>query len=186
MNLTIDKSDLDALSSSIAGTKRKLEREVKTVVNKVAAQVALEASRRLATVVPLKLGTLKKIVRQKSKATPDSVRAHINVGKGYPIPLRLLKPTQLKRGVTYKKRKDSKREVIRDAFILQQYGGHVYKRVGQSSRPIVKQFGPAPGDFFEELNIEAKAIATAKAELKKQMQERIRFLLLERAGGLKR
>lgn len=186
ITLTIDKGQIDRLKQSLQGTSRKLEREIKTAVNATAKKVALEAARDLSKELPLKIGTLKKIVRQKAKATDRKLRAVIGIGKGYPVPLKYFKAKQIKRGVTYKLSKSAKgKSVLRDAFIVKRYGNNVYKRTGTGRGPLAQQYGPAPGEYFDGLRIVERAIDRARDELKKQMDRRIRFIQLEKSGQLR-
>lgn len=184
--LTINQSQINSLKQALVGTARKLEREVKTAVNAVAKKVALEAARDLSKEMPLKIGTLKKIVKQKAKATNERPRAVIGIGKGYPVPLKYFKAKQIKRGVTYKLSKKAKgKSVLRDAFIVKRYGNNVYKRAGTGRGPLQQQYGPSPGEYFEGLRIVERSIERARDELVKQMDRRIRFVLLEQSGQLR-
>lgn len=186
ITLTINKGQIDRLKQALEGTSRKLEREIKTAVNATSKKVALEAARDLSKEMPLKIGTLKKIVRQKAKATNERPRAVIGIGRGYPVPLKYFKAKQIKRGVTYKLSKKAKsKSVLRDAFVVRRFGNNVYKRAGTSRGPLVQQYGPAPGEYFEGLRIIERSLERARAELEKQMDRRIRFVLLEKTGQLR-
>ena len=182
ISIKIDQGQLKRLEQSLGEKAKRLPRELQTAINATARKVASEAAKDLAKILPLKQATLKKIVRQKSKATAGKLRARVGIGEGYPIPLRMFKPTQLKRGVSVKMVRGQKRSIVRDAWIAKQWGNHVYKRTTAERYPIAKQFGPKPGDYFAELGTERKARATAETELKKQIEKRIRFNVLKSQG----
>lgn len=182
ISLSIDSAQVKRLEEALGEQAKRLSREVQTAVNAVARKVASETAKDLSKVMPLKQKTLKKIVKQKAKATPQKLRAIVGIGEGYPIPLKLHKPTQLKRGVSVLMRKKVKRSILRDAWVAKQWGNRVYKRVGTARVPIVQQYGPKPGEYFAELGTVRKAITIAQTELTKQMERRIRFITLKRAG----
>jgi hypothetical protein len=184
ITIGIDPQQIKRLEASLGDKAKRLPREIQTAINATARKVASETAKDLSKIMPLKQKTLKKIVKQKSKATSDRLRAVVNVGGGYPIPLRMFKPTQLARGVSVKMRKKVGRSIIRDAWIARQFGNHVYKRLTEERKPIAKQFGPKPGDYFQELGTEKKAYAIAATELKKQIERRIRFQILKSQGTI--
>lgn len=184
IKLGIDQSQLARLEKALGAKAHRLPREVQTAINATARKVASETAKDLSKIMPLKQKTLKKIVKQKAKATANKLSATVGIGQGYPIPLRMHKPTQLKRGVTVQLRKGQGRSVIRDAFIARQFGGHVYQRTTKQRLPIKKMFGPRPGSYYSELGTEAKAKAVAEKELPKQIERRIRFITLKAAGTI--
>ena len=186
MRVTVSGTKLAALKAALKNTKRKLERELSTAINATAKKVTLEAARQLKAEMTVSVKMIKKLIRVTSKATPGNPRAWIGLSEGYPIPLKYFRAKQLKRGVAFKVNpKVRAKSILRDAFIVEQYGGNVYKRKTKNRFPLEKQFGPKPGDFFEAAGIVAKAKALAESELEKQMDRRIRFVLLESAGGLR-
>jgi plasmid maintenance system antidote protein VapI len=184
INISIDQGKVERLKQSLGKKAHRLPREIQTAINATARKVASETAKDLAKILPLKQKTLKKIVKQKSKATADNLRAVVSVGEGYPIPLRMFKPTQLKRGVSVKMRRGQSRSIVRDAWIARQWGNHVYKRTTAERLPIEKQFGPSPGEYYGQLGTKAKAEATARAELQKQIERRIRFNVLKNQGTI--
>lgn len=183
IGISIDQNQIKRLEASLGDKAKRLPREIKTAVNAVARKVATATAKDLAKIMPLKQATLKKIVKQKSSATPENLRAVVRIGAGYPIPLKLHKPTQLKRGVSVLMRKKVKRSIIRDAFIVKQYGQRVYKRKFPDQRgPLEQQYGPAPGEYYAELGTAKKAAEIARVELGKQIERRIRFNVLKSQG----
>lgn len=186
IQIGIAKGQIARLEAELKEKANRLPREIQTAVNAVARKLASDAAKDLSKEMPLKQRTLKKIVKQKAKATPQQLRAIVRIGEGYNIPLKFFNAKQIKRGVTYKQSRNVKgKSILRDAFIVKRYGGNVFKRVSEGRGPLQKQLGPKPGDYFERLRIVEKARAKVEAELEKQIERRIRFLRLKAAGGLR-
>lgn len=186
VHVSIDKQQIEQLQAALEGTKRKIEREVQTAINATARKVQLEAARALAKEITIKVSSIKKLIKQKSKATKDRLQAVVRLGKGYPVPLKYYRATATKKGVTYKvDRRVDRKSIIRDAFMVKQYGNNVYRRKTEQRYPLEKQYGPVPGDFYERAGIVPASIKLAREELKRQIDRRIRFIRLEAAGHLR-
>ena len=183
----IAKGQLDAIRQSLGDKASRLPREVATAINATAKKVRFEASKELKKELKVPVKVLKKAIKTKSNATKDQLQAIIRLWKGYPIPLKYFGAKQQKRGgVTYRINPGHKvKSILRDAFVVKQYGGNVYRRVGEKRWPIKQVYGPSPGDAFEAAGIGPLAAKVAAEELPKQLTRRIRFLLLKQSGGLR-
>lgn len=183
----IAKGQLDAIRQSLGDKARRLPREVATAINATAKKVRFEASKALKQELKVPVKVLKKAIKTKSNATKDQLQAIIRLWKGYPIPLKYFGAKQQKRGgVTYRINPGHKvKSILRDAFVVKQYSGNVYRRVGEKRWPIKQVYGPSPGDAFEAAGIGPLAAKVAADELPKQLTRRIRFLLLKQSGGLR-
>ena len=205
----IDPKQLDSIRQSLGSKASRLPREVATAINATAKKVRFEASKALKQELKVPVNVLKKAIKTKSNATKDQLQAIIRLWKGYPIPLKYYgatevgkskkpknakkpkgKKTKAKRpkavGVTYRINPGHKvKSLLRDAFIVKQYGGNVYRRVGANRWPIKQVYGPSPGDAFEAAGIGALAAKVAASELPKQLQRRIRFLMRQTSGDLR-
>ena len=183
----IDSKQLDAIRQSLGDKARRLPREVATAINATSKKVRFEASKALKQELKVPVKVLKKAIKTKSNATTDQLQAIIRLWKGHPIPLKYFGARQQKRGgVTYRINPGHKvKSILRDAFIIKQFGGNVFRRVGPSRWPVKQVYGPSPGDAFEAAGIGPLAAKVAAEELPKQLQRRIRFLLLKQSGGLR-
>ncbi len=202
----IAKGQLDAIRQSLGDKASRLPREVATAINATAKKVRFEASKALKQELKVPVKVLKKAIKTKSNATKDQLQAIIRLWKGYPIPLKYYgatevgkakkpkkakgKKTKAKKqkavGVTYRINPGHKvKSILRDAFIVKQYGGNVYRRVGANRWPIKQVYGPSPGEAFEAAGIGALAAKVAASELPKQLQRRIRFLMRQTSGDLR-
>ena len=69
--------------------------------------------------------------------------------------------------------------------MLHGYFPMVYKRTTKKRFPIAKQNGPAPSEYYQSAGVTDLALDTARDQLPKQINERIRFLTLKAKGQLK-
>jgi hypothetical protein len=191
ISVGIKNDSLNRLKDSLNGTASSLPREVATAINATSKKVRTEAARELKKELNVPVKVLKKAIKGKSKASAKDLRAVVGLIKGHPIPLRYFKPRKTKRGVTAKLNPKIKgkagKTVYPHAFIVAAYSGKVYQRAGKERGPLTGQqlFGPSPGDAFEQAGIAAMAEKLARDELPKQIERRIRFLLLKQSGGLR-
>jgi hypothetical protein len=187
VKITIDQSSIDNIKTVLGDLSRRYGRELATAVNATAKKVRFEASKELKKELKVPVKILKKVIKQKARATEDKTQATIGFFKGYPIPLKYFGAKQLKKGgVSFKiNPKFRITSVLKNAFIVKQYGGNVYERAGEKRFPLKKQFGPSPGSAFETLQLIPKMLVVAQAELPKQVQRRIRFLTLKANDGLR-
>ena len=186
IKVSTDQASLKQLQAALKEKASRLPRELATAINATAKKVRIEASRLLKKELNVPSKILKKTIKTKSKATAKDTRAIVGLWGGYPIPLKYFKPTQLKRGVTYKIDPKLKgKSVLRDAFIVKSFGGRVYRRKGKTRGPIEQVYGPSPGTVFEKAGIAAAAEKVAREELPKQVARRIRFLELKSTGQLR-
>ena len=186
ISVGIDPKQIEQIKGALGDLERRAPREIATALNATSKKVRIVSARALKKELNCPVKVLKKAIRQKGKANHENLTAVVGLFRGYPIPLKYFKPTQLKRGVTYKTRTGAKgKSVLRDAFIAPQYGGRVYRRKGKARGPLQQVYGPSPGDAFEKSGIEQLATKTAQEELPKEMDRRIRFLLLKASGTIK-
>lgn len=186
----IDPKQIEALKASLREKASRLPREIATAINATAKQVRAEVARAIAPELnsKIKIKTIKKVLRSKSPATKENLVAVLQLGKGYPFPLRFFSPRQTKKGVNVRlgrvKGKDGK-TFYPGTFISNRYGGNVYQRTSAARGPLVQIKGPSPGDFFAQTGSHQLAWKIARRQLPINVQRRIRFLLLQTSGGLR-
>ena len=186
IKVSIDQASLKSLQDALKDKASRLPRELATAINATAKKVRIEASRLLKKELNVPSKVLKKAIQTKSKATAKDTKAIVGLWAGHPIPLKYFKPTQLKRGVTYKIDPKLKgKSVLRDAFIITSFGGRVYRRKGKERGPLDQVYGPSPGTVFEKAGVTEAAQKIARDELPKQIARRIKFLSLQSSGGLR-
>lgn len=185
---TFDKTAMEGVAKVLEDLGANVAIQMSAAISKTAKQVRIKAARELKKHLAVPVRILKKSVI-KGKTDKQAMNAVIYLNPGYPIPLKYFGAKRYKRGkggVTYRVDPVSKvRSIIRDAFIPPQYGGNVYRRKSKNRGPLEKQFGPSPGQVFEQAGIVQLAVNVAQEELPKQIQERIRLLTLKASGKLK-
>jgi hypothetical protein len=186
IRIGIKRSQLKALEEALGEKSKSLSKNIYIAINKTAKKVASMTAKDLATELPLKQKSLKKIIRQRGKASKTRLSATIGVGGGYNIPLKFFKPRYSKKNqqVTVQMEKSGSRKPVIDGFMVAQYGKSVFRRVGKNRLPIVEVYGPKPGDYYKKLGTQRKVKKLAKTELKKQIQERIRFNVLKKQNKI--
>jgi len=180
----ISDSQIASLKKALGDASRRLGIELSAAVNATAKKVKSEAAKKIQTKLNVTQKILKKTIWSKGKATPQRPYATITLTDGYPIPLKYFKAKQTKRdGLTYKiDPKDGRRSIIRDGFLITRYGGNAYRRRTAARGPLEKLFGPAPGSVYKSAGVRAVIVKVAKVELRKQIDRRIRLVLLRAQG----
>lgn len=167
-----------------------VRKEIAVVINETAKQVKIPASRELGKILPVPSKTLKKTIGQSRKANDRRLEAVVILRDGYEFPLRFFKPKQMTGGIQVQKDKRIKgkagKSFLPSAFIVKEFGSNVFLRTTTKRSPIKKQFsGVTPGQAFKDANIAALVAKVARKQLPKQLNERIRYLLVKARGQLK-
>lgn len=182
IRINIDPKQAAELERLLSNTSTRFPGTIQTVLNFTSKTIASLVAKELYKILPLKQKTLKKIIKQKQKATKQRLSTIVNIGHGYRIPLRLHNPTRAKEGVKVKMRKHAEKVLVPGAFISKQLGRNVYRRTTKKRLPIEQLFGPAPGEYYKELDIEKRFTTEADQILRNKMKERIRYLTLKTQG----
>jgi hypothetical protein len=195
MKVTLNKSQVDQVVAALKDLGQNADKQIKIAIGKTAEQVKIRSARKLRQSLQVPVKVLKKAIRIKRPKETDGLSATIILAYGYPIPLkyfgakqatRTKKGVKRKIGVTFKIEPRMKnRQILRDAFIVERYKGHVYRRTTSSRGPIIRMHGPAPGDYYESGGVTAVALQTANDELPKQINERLRFLIVKAQNRLR-
>lgn len=186
MKINIDSQSLASVRKTIESLGANIKKELNVAVNKTAKQVNIKAARKLRSVIPVPVKVLKKAIGVRKKSSVNSLSSEIGMIKGYPIPLKYFGAKQTKRGVTHKRAGAEKsRGVLPHAFIVNRFRGNVYQRTTKQRGPLAQQKGPSPSDYYKPAGVTDLALDTARDQLPKQINERIRFLTLKAKGQLK-
>lgn len=185
IKITIDSKQIDELRKSLKDKTHRLPRHMATAINATARKVRSVSAKGITEELAVPQKVVKDVIKEKSRATKDRLYAQVNINQTARIPLREFGARQLKatkrrsEAVTYRISKTAGRRYIEhNAFVIKQYGNHVYRRTGAGRRPIVKLYGPSPWGVFVKRNLEAKVMQIANEELAKQMARQIRQVLL--------
>lgn len=184
IDIGIDESQLNRLRDEIRGLKATLEREVATAINATSRSVMKDVNKEIRSELLTTKKAVDKALKIKGRARPGELSVTVVVRKVNRIPLRDFKARQTKAGVSYQISRSEGRESIKSAFIVKKLGGHVFIRGEKTRKPIYQRLGPSPWGVFVKRDQEKVVIVRGNAELRKQIERRIRFRILERQGKL--
>jgi len=191
VRITIDPGQIAAMKKAIEDTGRSLRKELAVACNATAAKgksiIAKQIGKELAT--PQK--NIRATISQSKKAKDTDISATLEVRKDRRISLKEFGARQTKAGVSYKISKSKGRKTVPGAFQGPKPGsinvrtkGNVFKRVGKSRLPIVKLMGPSSWGVFVVGKKQGPSVPDIEAELKKQIDRRIRFIALKASGAI--
>jgi len=179
------------MKAVIENTGRNLRKELVIACNQTANKgksiIAKEIGKELAT--PQK--NIRTTTSTGRKASEVSISTTVEVKKSKRISLKEFGARQTKAGVSYKVSKSRGRNTIPGAFQGPRPGrinvrtkGNVFKRVGKSRLPIVKLYGPSTWGVFVVGKKQGPSVQEIEAELKKNIDRRIRFIALKASGAI--
>jgi hypothetical protein len=176
--INMDKESVANVRQVLESLGQDFDKAMKVAISKTIKKVKTQAARKLKSVIPAPVSVLRRAVTAgRAKARGGTVSGTVFLQVGHPIPLKYLKPTASKKhgGVIVQEFVGTRRR-LPDGFMRDQWGKSVYRRVGTSRTPLKVQAGPEPGQVMRSHGIDRVAFDTAKAELPKQVKERVRFL----------
>lgn len=191
--LTIDLpmkqiAELEKLASAVG---RKLEQEVAVAINKTAKKTRTNISKEVRTELAAPAKAVNKTLNQIKKATKSDPSAVVQLQKTRRIPLRDFGARQTRAGVSYKISKSRGRNTVSGAFqgpkpgvMKASWRGNVFKRIGKKRLPIMKLMGPSPWGVFADKKMDKPTVKAIQKELRKQIEERIRFNKLKASGAI--
>jgi len=191
VRISIDPSQIARMKKSIEDTGRNLRKELAVACNATASKgksiIAKQISKELAT--PQK--NIRATISQSRKAKDTDISATLEVRKDRRISLKEFGARQTKTGVSYKISTSRGRKSIPGAFQGPKPGlinvktkGNVFKRAGKARLPIVKLYGPSTWGVFVVGKKQGPSVTEIEAELKKQIDRRIRFIELKASGAI--
>lgn len=182
---------MQRFAEAVGNAGRKMSAELAVAVNATARKtkslMAKEVTKELAVAQKI----VKKQITQIRKAKAAQPIAAVQLRKSDRIPLRDFGARQNKTGVSYRISKRTGRRTIPGAFqgpkpglMKTSWRGHVFKRVGPARLPIIKLFGPSPLGVYAKQKAQKPVLLGTQEELGKQVERRIRFLLLKASGTI--
>ena len=182
---TFPTRELDRLARAAKEAGKDIRRESAIAVN----ATARKGRSVIAKQITQELATTQKVVKRHiyvvNKASALRVSSTLRLEPSSRIPLRDFKPTQNKRGVSYRVSKTEGRKTIPGAFIVNRYGGHVYKRPNPGSRAVGRnKKGASPWGVYVKQNYRPLTVKQLDAELAKQLDRRTRFIRMRMEGKI--
>jgi hypothetical protein len=186
MIVKIDSAQITRMKAAIEGTARKLRTELAIAVNQTAAKgkriIAKEIGNELATAQK----NIAKEISTGRKANAVDITSTVEVKKTSRIPLREFGARQTKKGVSFRVSKSKGRKTVAGAFQVPRPGlmnakwrGRVFKRLGKSRLPITQLMGPSAWGVFVVGKKIGPSSEQVEAELKKNIDRRIKFIMFE-------
>lgn len=202
MIIVTDNRSMDQLAATLKTVSDNIIKEMGIATWETAKVSKAIIAKDVTNQIRVKQSDVKKVIKQKRNYT----QAIVTLKKSSRFPLKRFSPRQTKAGVTYRISKSGKRELLPGGFMGPKPGvlapklhGHVWIRKGylapgasgprmrggaRMREPIYIPRGPSPlgvvlkGERLKPITIEMKA------ELRKQVIDRIRYLRLKKAGAI--
>jgi len=191
MIVTIDNVQIARMKAAIEKTGKQLRKELAVAVNATAAKSKSIIAKQIGKELAVAQKDIKTTIRQSRRAGELDISATVEVKKEKRLGLNKFGARQTKKGVSYKVSKSRGRSFIEGAFqgpkpglMKASWRGNVFKRAGKSRLPIVKLKGPSTWGVFVVGKKIGPSTAETEQELKKQVDRRIRYLLLKQAGTI--
>lgn len=176
VGIQVDRRDLRRVTRRLSAFERKqIAPAMSSSLNEVASKVRTDVAREVATSAQVP----QRLVRQRlriTRAKRNKLIARVWAGTR-PISLKRLRPVQQRKGVRAGKRS------VRSGFIVENLGGHVFKRKGQSRLPIQKQTVAIASPATSA--IKSASRAHMKRTLPKIFERKLKFFI-NRAASARR
>ena len=187
----IDDSQIARLKAAVADTGRTLRKELAIAANAAARKGKSVVNKQIRTELVIKAKDLRPVIRTGRKANTEDISTSVSVSKTKRISLREFGARQTRKGVSYRASKTGGRKIAKGAFqgprpglMKVSWRGHVFKRTGKSRLPIAKLHGPSAWGVFVVGKKMGTSAEVVQAELVKQVERRIRFVLLKKSGEI--
>lgn len=186
--ITLNKVDkkIGELRKALNGSSKDIKKNLAVAVNATTkfckSQIAKEIQ---GSGVNLAQKVIKTGLTDSGRATAAKPGAKVTLKKGFRFGLDKFKARETKKGVTYRISKQGGSSRIPNAFIPKQYGGKVYVREGKQRGPLRQMRGISPWGVFVRNNRVTTVGKRVRAELFKQIDRRIRFVLLKAQGKIR-
>ena len=185
MRISIAASDIARLKKAIEDTGRSLRKELVIATNYTAGESKKIIAKQIYQEINATQANIKKVIEITRRAKEGDISATVEVNKDKRLNLSAFAARQTKKGVSYKVSRGTKGKTkVGNAFIVPKYGGRVYVRQGTTRRPIRQLRGPSFWGVFVVGKKQGPSVKETEAELKKQIDRRIRFIELKASGAI--
>lgn len=194
MNITIsaDRHQLRRLQAALDGSSKKMRASIAQVINKTVTKSVSAIAKEVTKELNTSQREVKAFIRKGIRATRYNPVSSVSLNKSVRPSLRIFSPSQKSSGTSYKVSKTKGRQTARGAFMGPRPGklspklhGGVFKRVGKSRLPITKLHGVSPWAVFVKRKMKKPASRTIKAAFKKELDRKIREILLRKRGVIR-
>jgi len=181
--MKIETRGMKELLASLDAVSENLPKDVYSALGAAGTKVRSAIAKEVTQEIRVK----QKIVRDNSSIIKrrENLTVTVRLKSSARIGLRDFGAKQNKKGVTAKinKTKGAKK-LYQPGFVIKKFGNHAFTRP-DNGRRIAKLKGPSPyGVIKKNDRRRDNVVKVASDEIKKQMERRIRFVELKKAGGL--
>jgi len=187
--ISIDPDQIKQIQQLVGKSKAGVNRQLNAAITQTAKQLNTAIAKVVAEELVLTQKVIKQSIKQ-TRSTPQTLKSTTTVPVERRISLREFGAKQNSKGVTYrisKKKKDKK--FIPGAFMGPKPGvlkaswrGNVFKREGKARLPIAKKSGPSVWGVYVKSGRDPEVRRQAREILRKQVQNRIDFLIKKLQG----
>lgn len=182
--LSIGTSDFGDLFESLQSVSDNLSKEIGVCLWETARAVKSNIAKEVQKELAVPQRAIKAVLTEKRDY--EALEAHVVISPTAAIPLHEFKTYETKRGVSTRVSAKKDRYIIPGAFIVEKFGGKVFKRRSGEKRKLGHHLkGPTVlGSFVHSPGLSDRVVQAGTDELAKQVSERVRYLNLKAAGGL--
>lgn len=184
MIIKIDNGQIARMKAAIENTGRSLRKELAIATNQTANKSKSIIAKQIGKGMETPQKNIKKTIEVTRKAKDSDITATVEVNKDKRLNLKDFGARQTKGGVSYKTSRGKGTKKIQKAFIVPRYEGKVYARQGKARGPIRQLRGPSPWGVFVVGKKIGPSTVEIEAELKKNIDRRIRFIALKASGTI--
>ncbi len=184
MRVSVKTGSLASLKQAIEGTSRTLKKELRVAVNATAKKSKSIINKEIRSELPASAKSINSLINVTRLASGDIISATVRVDKSKRLVINAFNNRQTKAGVTAKISKTRPRTLIRGAFKVNRWGGQVVVRKGKERGPLRTPKGPSPWGVLTKGKKLEPAKDQTQAELKKQIERRIKFITLKKTGAI--
>jgi len=185
INMKIEGQGFDALVNIAEGFGPEISKEATIAVNRTAKFHKNQIAKEVTKHVKLKQKDVKEVIDVEKSRSRTRPMAKVIVNKTSRLSLKRFGARQTKSGVSYRISKSGKRGKIKDAFIVDKLGGHVFRRKGKKRLPIQKLYGVSVAGVYNKQNLYPISEKLIAERLNYEMLRRVRAVnvrLIRRKG----
>lgn len=185
INIQFDQRQLAMFQAELRGWPAGIRKAMYLAINDTTKKLRGQMSSDLSKSVNMKRRDIVPLM-SRTLASNAKLSGNVQMKEAARVSLAKFSPKQTKTGISYKIKKTGKRERIQTAFGLDvaKLNHQVFRRVGKARLPIVRLFGPSPAVAFIGEQLDKKTEIDADKLLDNNLNRRVRFLLLKRAGKI--
>lgn len=185
ITLQFDENQLRSLQREMAGWPKGLRRAMYLSINDTTKQIRGQMASDLTKTINMKRRDVVPLL-SRTFASATKLSANVHMKESARVPLVKFGGKQTSKGVSYKIKKAGARERVPTAFgpNVKKLNNQVFRRVDKQRLPIVKLHGPSAAVAFVGEELDKKTEIDADKLLFNNLNRRVRFLLLKRAGKI--